>query len=749
MATFALCNATTDGAGNACGWATAGVACKAKACSDAIPSPSAANCTAYMSTCSFNGSSCFSVNSCTSFALATFALCNATTDGSVTTCGWTTAGTACKLKLCTDPVTTPAAASCTAYMSTCAFNGTACAAAAACSTYALNTFALCNATTDGYGNACGWFTGGTACKAKGCTDIVPSPSAAICTAYISTCAFNGTACAAPAACTSYALTTFAACNATTDGAGNACGWFTGGTACKVKGCTDIVPSPSAAICTAYISTCAFNGTACAAAAACTSYALSTFLACSATTDGAGNGCGWFTGGTACKVRGCTDIVATPSAAICTAYLSTCAFNGTACAAAAACTSYALTSFADCNATTDGAGNACGWFTGGTACKVKGCTDIVPSPSAVICTAYISTCAFNGTACAAPAACTSYALTTFAACNATTDGAGNACGWFTGGTACKAKGCTDIVPSPSAVICTAYISTCAFNGTACAAAAACTSYALTTFAACNAATDGAGNACGWVTGGTACKVKACTDTLTTPSAANCSAYLSSCGFNGTACYSALLCSSYALTTFAACNAVIDGAGNTCGWATSGVACKAKACTDAIPNQSAATCTTYLSSCAFNGTTCVTQTACTSYNMSTYAACILTTDGAGGACGWTTSGTTCKARACTDAVPSPSAAICTAYLATCSYNGTACVVATACTTYASTSASTCNLLTDGAGNSCGWATSGIACKAKACTDVISTASAVNCNAYLTGCLFNGTSCVTAAACNTYVA
>ena len=80
-----------------------------------------------------------------------------------------------------------------------------------------------------------------------------------------------------------------------------------------------------------------------------------------------------------------------------------------------------------------------------------------------------------------------------------------------------------------------MSTCAFTGTVCAAAAACSTYALATFASCNATTDGAGNACGWVTGGTACKAKACTDTLTTPSVVNCVAYLSSCGFNGTTCY----------------------------------------------------------------------------------------------------------------------------------------------------------------------------------------------------------------------
>ena len=140
-------------------------------------------------------------------------------------------------------------------------------------------------------------------------------------------------------------------------------------------------------------------------------------------------------------------------------MSTCAFNGTGCIVASACTSYALTTFVLCNATTDGTGNACGWATGGITCKVKACTDALTTPNAAKCTAYISTCAFNGTICAVAAACSTYALNNFALCNATTDGAGNACGWATGGTACKAKACTDAIPNISTTNCAAYLSTC--------------------------------------------------------------------------------------------------------------------------------------------------------------------------------------------------------------------------------------------------------------------------------------------------
>lgn len=73
----------------------------------------------------------------------------------------------------------------------------------------------------------------------------------------------------------------------------------------------------------------------------------------------------------------------PSAATCTEYISTCAFNGMICANAAPCISLSLGSFVLCNAATDGAGNACGWAAG-SLCKAKACSDAVAGPSAVIC-----------------------------------------------------------------------------------------------------------------------------------------------------------------------------------------------------------------------------------------------------------------------------------------------------------------------------------------------------------------------------
>ena len=122
----------------------------------------------------------------------------------------------------------------------------------------MTSFAACSKITDEFGFSCGWVTGGAFCKAKECTDSIPNPSAPTCIAYHSTCVFNGIACVVAAACTTYALTSFAACSAMTDGAGNACGWMTGGPYCKAKSCWDAIPNPNAANCAAYLPSCRYG-----------------------------------------------------------------------------------------------------------------------------------------------------------------------------------------------------------------------------------------------------------------------------------------------------------------------------------------------------------------------------------------------------------------------------------------------------------------------------------------------------------
>lgn len=90
-------------------------------------------------------------------------------------------------------------------------------------------------------------------------------------------------------------------------------------------------------------------------------------------------------------------------------------------------------------------------------------------------------------------------------------------------------------------CSAHLSTCTFDGVNCIAkVAACTIYdaqAAGSGAAANCANmiDTTGNKCTFASG-SKCSARACNDTISNPSSANCVAYLSACIFNGSACIS---------------------------------------------------------------------------------------------------------------------------------------------------------------------------------------------------------------------
>ena len=57
---------------------------------------------------------------------------------------------------------------------------------------------------------------------------------------------------------------------------------------------------------------------------------------------------------------------------------------------------------------------------------------------------------------------------------------------------------------------------------------------------------------------------------------------------------------------------------------------------------------------------------------------------GKCGWA-SGSNCSDRACGDVLVSPSVATCSAYIANCTFVGSACVATGACNTYSPTAGS----------------------------------------------------------------
>ena len=169
--------------------------------------------------------------------------------------------------------------------------------------------------------------------------------------------------------------------------------------------------------------------------------------------------------------------------------------------------------------------ACGFVAGAAACSEKTCGDVIANPSTSVCTAYLSTCYFNGTSCVvkpAPTVCFLYILTNATACNnlLNNNTPPAACGYREGNTNCTDKACVDVIANPSTSACPAYLSTCFFNGTSCQTKpieAACHTYAFTNATACNnLVTAAPAVPCGYVTGAAACSAKACGDVIANPS-----------------------------------------------------------------------------------------------------------------------------------------------------------------------------------------------------------------------------------------
>ena len=167
-------------------------------------------------------------------------------------------------------------------------------------------------------------------------------------------------------------------------------------------------------------------------------------------------CGFATGAAACSDKACTDVIANPSQTVCVAYLSTCYFNGTACATiptAAPCSTYALSNATGCNNLLNNGGPPaiCGYVTGAAACSQKTCGDVIANPSTLVCTNYSAMCYFNGTNCVnrpAVGSCSSYSFTNATSCNNLFDSSIIYCGYVTGAAACSAKACGDVIANPS-------------------------------------------------------------------------------------------------------------------------------------------------------------------------------------------------------------------------------------------------------------------------------------------------------------
>ena len=78
----------------------------------------------------------------------------------------------------------------------------------------------------------------------------------------------------------------------------------------------MISNPSQTVCAAYLATCFFNGTSCAtipSVGACTTYtSITSADGCNSLSDSTPAACGFVSGASACSVRTCGDVIASPS-----------------------------------------------------------------------------------------------------------------------------------------------------------------------------------------------------------------------------------------------------------------------------------------------------------------------------------------------------------------------------------------------------------------------------------------------------
>ncbi|CAK64863.1 unnamed protein product (macronuclear) [Paramecium tetraurelia] len=170
----------------------------------------------------------------------------------------------------------------------------------------------------------------------------------------------------------------------------------------------------------------------------------------------------------------------------------------------------------------------------------------------------------------------------------------------------------------------------------------------------------------------------------------------CTTNGTTgCIALGACSSY--TTQAGCyfndkGVVLTSGAITstgiCTWDTTASSCRDQSCAD-LTGTTHATCSSQLSTCTSDGTTCLIKGACSSYTTQT--ACT-TAVGSDGICYWELASATnnntakCRLMTCADIQNGTSTNVCSVALSSCVSNGTACISKANCSTY--TTKTACN-------------------------------------------------------------
>ncbi|CAD8145016.1 unnamed protein product [Paramecium octaurelia] len=679
---------------------------------------------------------CMARGACSSYSIED--QCKTNSSGGV--CVWNTNLTTpvCQDKSCTTaPTATATHADCDAYFSTTSIKCTVvatpdtnggtpvlggCQQTAACSTYIHQEQCRFNAT----GDLCGW--NGTQCADKSCatapatTDYDDNDK---CRAYFNnkcTVASSGQGCVdIPDTCESMTQK-----QCVSDKTGRSCYW--NGTACITRTCENAPDSTASAddcntylagctldsvkcktkvcedfafatdaLCKQALSTCTTNGTNCVTRGTC----FQALNQAGCVTSSTNLQCEWMpavgTNQAYCTVKTCNTAPATlTTESACASYFTNCTTkNGGGCVTKSTCSAVTI----DVACTTALNGTVCAWDSAQNKCRDKDCQDFSGTTHAACQTQRAGCTAGANGKCARVQNCEQTTIR-----SACIEGTNGPCLWISSyvntdgstGACFRYTSCKSLTWNSDSS-CKWISNQCTTNGSNCVGITLCSE--TNTDGGCVTGYDGACIQSVPALNSSDPKVckpyTSCADAFYTTHS-DCQIASKKCTTNGTTgCIALGACSSY--TTQAGCyfndkGAVLTSGAITstgiCTWDTTASSCRDQSCAD-LTGTTHATCSSQLSTCTSDGTSCLLKGACTSYTTQT--ACT-TAVGSDGICYWELASATnnntakCRLLACADIQNGTSTNVCAVALSSCVSNGTACIAKANCSTY--TTKTACN-------------------------------------------------------------
>ncbi|CAD8087924.1 unnamed protein product [Paramecium sonneborni] len=388
------------------------------------------------------------------------------------------------------------------------------------------------------------------------------------------------------------------------------------------------------------------------------------------------------------------------------------------------------------------------------CRNLQCSDNTTATNDIECNLFLNDCVSMGTGCISKSEpCTSYRGNSTADCQGFKGNNKNC--WWIGGFSCVDKQCSQDSTSTSDEACKQFLTGCVSKGIGCIEKTElCTTY------------QGNEDQCQKFNGNEQpcirknnCMNRRCSDVISPTSQDQCINYLSTCRFNGSICIDAeISCTSYINLSYTICQQITTQSGGLCYLASGTGTCQVRTCSQKGSANNQSECDKFLIGCVFSGANCVEkQATCDLYINFTSMACRDAKTISNTACyNKSTTNDNCQARTCsalTNDLIQPNsftAEFCQSYLASCIYNGTACVnKQDSCTLYNPFTVSACKSAFTTSQEKC-WQedVSSVICSVRQCSDTITAPNLINCAAHKASCRYNGTQCVDSqTACNLY--